>query len=34
VAAVRARDAELAERLTREHLDNIRRTVESAPEWS
>ena len=32
--AVKARDAERAERLTREHLDNIRRAAESAPEWS
>lgn len=34
VEAVRAQDAEAAERLTREHLDNIRKTVENAPELS
>jgi DNA-binding FadR family transcriptional regulator len=34
VEAVRAQDVEAAERLTREHLDNIRRTVETAPELS
>ncbi|MFC6155334.1 FCD domain-containing protein [Kribbella sp. NBC_00662] len=34
VEAVRAQDAAEAERLTREHLDNIRRAIESAPEWS
>ncbi|MFI5729064.1 FadR/GntR family transcriptional regulator [Kribbella sp. NPDC051587] len=33
VDAVRAQDAERAERLTREHLDNIRAAVESADAW-
>ncbi|WP_238151281.1 FadR/GntR family transcriptional regulator [Kribbella sindirgiensis] len=34
VDAVRAQDAVRAEQLTRAHLDNIRQTVESAPEFS
>jgi DNA-binding FadR family transcriptional regulator len=34
VEAVRAQDAVRAEWLTREHLDNIRRAVEAAPEFS
>ncbi|MFF0344512.1 FadR/GntR family transcriptional regulator [Kribbella sp. NPDC004875] len=34
VDAVRAQDAVRAERLTREHLDNIRQAVEAAPEFS
>jgi DNA-binding FadR family transcriptional regulator len=34
VEAVRAQDVDAAERLTREHLENIRRTVETAPELS